>query len=441
MAEFYLINNSSMLLLKELLMSTMNIKSMRKNKKGLLLCIISACLLQGHIAISQKTSKTPIMGWMSWNLCRENVNEKIIKDIADALVATGLKKAGYTLISIDDGWVGGRDMQNNLIANPEKFPNGMKALAEYVHSKGLKLGIYSSASQTTCLDLTGSYGFEQQDANRFADWGIDYLKYDWCGNVPENNPEELRIRNEAMSKAIANTKAPFAFAFWGGFSPEYWVRSLGNNWRIAYDIRDVWKSYHPQRKGILQAYEACIQLDKLAGPYGFNDPDMLVVGLYGTGKAGSAEGHTGGCTDIEYQTQMSLWCLMASPLFLSADIAKLNQTSLNILKNKEMISINQDTLCRQARRIIETNMYDVLIKPLADGDYALGLLNKSDDIIDVSLPFNSIGLIGDFMVKDVWRQRNSTSHLKSWKGEVMAHETVVLRLSKPVNRKKQSTVR
>jgi len=223
-------------------MSAMNVKDRSSKLVFLLVYIITVCLFPWHIANAQKTFKTPVMGWMSWNLCRENVNEKIIKEIADALVSTGLDKAGYTVISIDDGWVGGRDMHNNLIPNHEKFPGGMKALADYVHGKGLKLGIYSSASQTTCLDLTGSYGFEQQDANQFSEWGMDYLKYDWCGNVPNNNPEELRIRNERMSQAISNLKKPFSFAFWGGFTPESWVRSIGNNWRIDYDIRDVWKS-------------------------------------------------------------------------------------------------------------------------------------------------------------------------------------------------------
>ena len=390
--------------------------------------ILNTCLLLSGVSFAQQPSKTPVMGWMSWNLYRENISEKVIKDIADALVATGLDKAGYTVISIDDGWTGGRDMYNNIIPNPEKFPAGMKALADYVHSKGLKLGIYSSAAQLTCLDLTGSYGFEQQDANQFAAWGIDYLKYDWCGNVPGNDPVELRIRNQAMSKAISNTKKPIAFAFWGGFYPEDWVKAAGGNWRIDYDIRDVWTTKNPQRRGIIQAYESCIMLDRLAGPFGFNDPDMLVVGLYGTGKAGSAEGHIGGCTDVEYRTQMSLWCLMASPLFLSADIGKLNQTSLDILKDREIISINQDTLCKQAKRVINTNVYDVLVKPLADGSFAVGLLNKSDKPFDLNLSFKDAGLIGNYMVRNIWQKTNNNKAVNSFSGKIAPHETIVLKL-------------
>ena len=393
------------------------------------LMLINSCLLLSGISVAQQPSKTPVMGWMSWNLYRENVSEKVIREIADALVATGLDKAGYTLISIDDGWTGGRDMYNNIIPNSDKFPGGMKALTDYVHSKGLKLGIYSSAAQLTCLDLTGSYGFEQQDANQFAEWGIDYLKYDWCGDAPNNDPAELRLRNQAMSKAIANTKKPIAFAFWGGHYPEDWVKSAGSNWRIDYDIRDVWTTKNPFRRGIIQAYESCIMLDRLAGPYGFNDPDMLVVGLYGTGKAGSAEGHIGGCTDVEYRTQMSLWCLMASPLFLSADISKLNQTSLDILKNREIISINQDTLCKQAKRVITTNVYDVLVKPLSDGSFALGLLNKSNAAFELNLSFKDAGLIGNYTVKDSWQKTNNSKGVSNWGGKIAAHETIVLKLS------------
>ena len=393
------------------------------------LMLINSCLLLSGISVAQQPSKTPVMGWMSWNLYRENVSEKVIREIADALVATGLDKAGYTLISIDDGWTGGRDMYNNIIPNSDKFPGGMKALTDYVHSKGLKLGIYSSAAQLTCLDLTGSYGFEQQDANQFAEWGIDYLKYDWCGDAPNNDPAELRLRNQAMSKAIANTKKPIAFAFWGGHYPEDWVKSAGSNWRIDYDIRDVWTTKNPFRRGIIQAYESCIMLDRLAGPYGFNDPDMLVVGLYGTGKAGSAEGHIGGCTDVEYRTQMSLWCLMASPLFLSADISKLNQTSLDILKNREIISINQDTLCKQAKRVITTNVYDVLVKPLSDGSFALGLLNKSNAAFELNLSFKDAGLIGNYSVKDSWQKKNNSKGVNNWGGKIAAHETIVLKLS------------
>lgn len=393
------------------------------------LMLINSCLLLSGISVAQQPSKTPVMGWMSWNLYRENVSEKVIREIADALVATGLDKAGYTLISIDDGWTGGRDMYNNIIPNSDKFPGGMKALTDYVHSKGLKLGIYSSAAQLTCLDLTGSYGFEQQDANQFAEWGIDYLKYDWCGDAPNNDPAELRLRNQAMSKAIANTKKPIAFAFWGGHYPEDWVKSAGSNWRIDYDIRDVWTTKNPFRRGIIQAYESCIMLDRLAGPYGFNDPDMLVVGLYGTGKAGSAEGHIGGCTDVEYRTQMSLWCLMASPLFLSADISKLNQTSLDILKNREIISINQDTLCKQAKRVITTNVYDVLVKPLSDGSFALGLLNKSNAAFELNLSFKDAGLIGNYSVKDSWQKTNNSKGVSNWGGKIAAHETIVLKLS------------
>ncbi len=381
------------------------------------------------VAHAQKTSATPVLGWMSWNVHGGDINEKIIKDVADALVEKGLDKAGYQYIVIDDGWVGGRDKKNRLIADPEKFPSGIRALAEYVHSKGLKLGIYSSASQFTCLGYTASYGFEKLDAETFAEWKVDYLKYDWCSDAP-NDPESLRIRNEAISKAIADVKSihPITLAFWGGFTYQDWFKEVGNHWRTGWDIRDKWHTKHAQRTGIFEAYEATVRWENTAGRFGHNDPDMLVIGLYGKGKAASREGHTGGCTDAEYRSQMSLWSLLASPLLISVDVRSLNNFSIETLTDREILAINQDSLSVQAKRVKETNVYDLLVKPLANGDYAVGILNKSNAPVKLDVSFREAGLMGTFRVRDVWKKKNSDK-ATGWSGNIAAHETIVLRLS------------
>lgn len=213
--------------------------SLRKRLITMKYCIALLLVSASIFAHAQKTSATPVMGWMSWNVHGGDINEEIIKGAADALVEKGLDKAGYQFICIDDGWVGGRDNKNRIIADQVKFPSGIKAIAEYVHSKGLKLGIYSSASTLTCMGCTASYGFEDLDAKTFAEWKVDYLKYDWCGDAP-NDPESLRIRNETMTKAIAEVKSihPIALGFWGGFTYQDWFKEVGNDWRTGWDIRD-----------------------------------------------------------------------------------------------------------------------------------------------------------------------------------------------------------
>ena len=249
------------------------------------------------------------MGWNSWNTFGENVNEAVVKGIADKIVELGLKDLGYQYIVIDDHWEGGRDGMGHIRANPVKFPSGIKALADYVHNKGLKLGIYSCAGDQTCGGEVGSYQHEREDAATFADWSVDYLKYDYC-NAPEGFEEAIR-RYTTMGNALEATGRPIVFSIceWGPRSPWLWGRKAGGQlWRVSFDVGDMWDSPDDTHSciGILTAIDASANIAGHAGPGGWNDPDMLVVGL---GNKGMVKG--GGCTAAEYQTQMSMWSILS----------------------------------------------------------------------------------------------------------------------------------
>jgi alpha-galactosidase len=376
------------------------------------------------------------MGWMSWNYLAEDITEKNIKEMADAMVSSGMAEAGYTLISIDEGWQGGRDRRNNLISDPEKFPSGIKALADYVHSKGLKLIVYSDAAQLTCAGNTGSLGFEKQDAKTFAQWGADYLKYDYCG-APEDSVT-AKIRYKTMADALRNSGREIGLMIceWGVRSPWYWGASVGGQmWRMGGDIRDKWQDIRPNRKpktdpfGILDEITNNAPLYPYAGPGRWNDMDMLVVGLYGYDGPAAIYTDKKGCTDIEYQTQMSMWCMMASPLFASNDIRNMNEATKRILLNKEIIAINQDELGKQAEPKIMNDSWYIFTKQLANGDLAVSILNLSPTAQKYELKFKEIGLSGKYEMRDVWEHKTN-GKAESWQGTILSHETKVFRLKK-----------
>jgi alpha-galactosidase len=388
------------------------------------------------VSIGQDLAPTPPMGWMSWNLLAEEVNEKDLREMADALVKSGMADAGYNYIFIDDGWTGGRDNQNNIISDPKKFPSGIKALADYVHSKGLKLGIYSDAAQLTCGGYTASFGFENQDARTFAKWGIDYLKYDYC-NAPEDSTT-AKIRYKAMADALRKSGREIAFGIceWGHRAPWKWSAAAGGQlWRMGGDIRDKWRDLNPNRRppkigsyGILDAINDNADLFDYAGPGRWNDMDMLVVGMYG--KEGPSSLYDGkGCTDVEYQTQMSMWCMMASPLSAGNDLRNMNEATKRILLNKEAIAINQDALGKQAQPKIKNDNWYVFSKLLANGDYAVSILNLSTAEQNYELFFKEIGLTNRYEIRDVWEHKVIGKGAK-WKVKILSHETKVLRLRK-----------
>lgn len=381
---------------------------------------------------------TPPMGWMTWNYFGSNINEKDIREMADSMISSGMAKAGYKYIFIDDGWQGGRDNRNNMIADPVKFPSGIKALADYVHSKGLKLGIYSDAAPLTCDGYTASLNFEEQDAKTFASWGIDYLKYDYCGAPDDMEIAKQRYKKMADALRSSGRNIEFGICEWGDRNPWLWGAAVGGQlWRTTGDVRDKWKSLKPvnDRKdlhakgaGILDIVDYSVDYAAYAGPGHWNDLDMLVVGLYGT-KGPSAQLGGVGCTDTEYQSQFSLWSILCSPLAATNDLRSMNETTKRILLNEEVIAINQDALGIQAERKIHTDTMDVFVKPLANGDFAIAILNRSDATQTFSINFNELGLNDKYEIKDLW-QHKIIGNGKKCKGVVQSHETKMFKLKK-----------
>ncbi len=379
----------------------------------------------------EKLAPTPPMGWMTWNFCKGNISEQLIRDVADAMVEHGFVDAGYEYIFIDDLWQGGRDMFNNIIPDPQKFPSGMKALADYVHAKGLKLGIYSDAAQLTCGGCTASYGFEEQDARTFASWGIDYLKYDYC-NAPDDE-QTARVRYKAMADALQKSGRDIVLGVceWGDRHAENWCAEVGGQlWRTTHDVRDMWKDIVYQGGlGILDIVDVTAPLADKVRPGQWPDMDMLVVGLRGKGGPSSDLGGVG-CTPTEYRTQMSLWCMLASPLAMTNDLSHLTQDDLDILLNKEIIAIDQDPLGKAAQRVVCDKDRQVFVRTLADGSHAVAILNPSDRTVKTTINFASLGLQGKYTVRDVWKHADISRNAARWQGKVAPHETVVLVLKK-----------
>lgn len=334
---------------------------------------------QASNGYSQSLAITPPMGWNSWNLVEAEVNDPLIREIADAMAINGMKNAGYQYIIIDDFWVGGRDNTNHLFPDKQRFPHGIKALADYVHSKGLKLGIYSDAAEYTCGGVTASYNFEELDAQTFADWGIDYLKYDYC-NAPEDVTTAF-TRYKKMGDAVKKTNRPMVYAIceWGQRKPWLWARAAGGQlWRTTWDSRDVWQSNNNDLTGIMEIFDQQKDLAQYAGPGGWNDPDLLMVGLYGKGKSSSAGGRFKGCNAIEYRTHFILWAMLSAPLIVNLDVRSMDKETADVLLNKEIIAINQDSLGKQAVTLFTRDGVQVLKKELQNGDLAICIFNRSD---------------------------------------------------------------
>ena len=370
------------------------------------------------------------MGWMSWNLFGRDISDRLIREIADAMEANGMQAAGYEYVCIDDHWHGGRDRNNRLYPDPKKFPNGIQPLAGYVHSKGLKLGIYSDAGTMTCGREPGSFGFEDIDARTFADWEVDYLKYDYCF-APEDEETAIR-RYTAMGRALAKTGRPIVYSIceWGPRKPWLWgARAGGNLWRTTWDVRDVWEAgcYEAGITGIVEILDRQAGLEEYAGPSHWNDPDMLVVGLYGKGGATTRKGKPC-CNDTEYRSQMSLWCLLAAPLLATCDVRSMNAATREILMNPEVIAVNQDPLGKQASRVTKDGDIEFWKKPLSRGRYALGILNRSNETRGVTAEWAGLGLRAKHRVRDLWAKQDLGVRQTAVHVEVPPHATALFRL-------------
>ena len=374
-----------------------------------------------HAQSSTSLAATPPMGWNSWNHFAGKVTDADVRAAADAIVASGMRDAGYVYVNIDDTWEGHRDAQGNIQPN-SKFPD-MKALADYVHSKGLKLGIYSSPGPKTCAGFEGSYGHEQQDANTYAKWGIDYLKYDLCsytrimkkeaGNDRQKQWALMQQAYEKMHQALLNTHRPIVFSLcqYGWNAVWTWGPKVGGNlWRTTGDIDDSYARM--SAIGFSQA-----GLSKYARPGHWNDPDMLEVG----------NGHM---TPDEYRTHMSLWAILAAPLLAGNDLSKMDDTTKSILMNKDVIAVDQDPLGKQGDRVSATGPFEIWMKPLRGADRAVALFNRSGYSYPITVRLPQVGFDGPVHARDLWTHKDLGIVQDSYTATVPAHGVVMLRLSR-----------
>jgi alpha-galactosidase len=355
-------------------------------------------------------ARTPPMGWNSWNAFAGRVDDPAVRGMADAMATNGMKEAGYQYINIDDTWEAGRDEHGNITTN-NKFPD-MKALADYVHSKGLKIGIYSSPGPNTCAGYEGSYGHEEQDAKTYAAWGIDYLKYDWCGARNLYSDDEMRAVYQLMGDALLKTGRPILYSLcqYGRADVWKWGSSVGGNaWRTTGDIRDTWDSM--SKIGFAQD-----ELAQWATPGHWNDPDMLEIG-------------NGGMNDNEYRTHMSLWSILAAPLLAGNDLRNIPPTVLEILANREVIAINQDKAGKQGRRVSKSGEQEVWARPLFDGGLAIGMFNRGGAAETMSVKWSEIGLkSAPKGGRDLWAHRDVKFDGGEYSITVPAHGVVMLRI-------------
>ena len=375
--------------------------------------LIFTALLLGTVlragAADSTLAPTPPMGWNSWNHFACKVTAADVRGAADAIAGNGMKDAGYVYVNIDDCWEGKRDAAGKIQPN-EKFGD-MKALVDYVHSKGLKIGIYSSPGPKTCAGYEGSYQHEEQDARQYADWGFDYLKYDWCSAEKVYPRSEMPAVYQKMHDALVRTGRPIVFSLcqYGYGRVWRWGASVGGNlWRTTEDIDD-----HYDRMSVIGFDQD--GLETFAGPGHWNDPDMLEVG-------------NGGMNHDEYITHMSLWALLAAPLLAGNDLSKMSSETLAILTNKEVIAVDQDTKGAQGRRIAQEGPLEVWAKALADGGMAVGLFNRGESTNPVTVSFKDLGLSGSAQVRNLWTHTDLGSFDGSYTVDVPRHGAILLRV-------------
>ena len=358
---------------------------------------------------AQTVAATPPMGWNSWNHFACKVTAADIRAAADAIASNGMKAAGYEYVNIDDCWQGKRDEQGNIHTNT-RFGD-MKALADYVHSKGLKIGIYSSPGPKTCAGYEGSYRHEEQDAKQYAAWGMDYLKYDWCSASRVYKLSQMPEMYKKMHDALTATGRPIVLSLcqYGMDRVWRWGASVGGSlWRTTGDISD-----HYDRMSVIGFDQN--GLEGYAGPGHWNDPDMLEVG-------------NGGMTHDEYITHMSLWAILAAPLLAGNDLSKVTAADLAILTNKEVIAVDQDRKGAQGRRVAQEGPLEVWAKPLSDGSYAVGLFNRGESANPVTLELKDIGISGSAQVRDLWAHRDLGSASGNYTVTVPRHGAVMVKV-------------
>lgn len=368
------------------------------------------------------------MGWNTWNTFHSHIDEMLIKETADIIVSSGMRDAGYAYLVIDDTWsLRDRDAEGNLVPDPQKFPGGMKALVDYVHSKGLKFGIYSCAGDKTCGGYPGSWGHEFQDARLFASWGIDYLKYDWC----HRGTADARDAFKRIRDALYAAKRPIVLSIceWGESKPWEWGAEIGHLWRTTGDIYDSYdgrKSWEMGWKRILDAQATLVEstgqndgLEKFAGPGGWNDPDMLEVG-------------NEGLTLAESRAHFSLWCMLAAPLIAGNDLRTMSPEIRAILTDKEVIALDQDLAGNQGfRALVEPGKHlEIWVKPLSNKEWALCALNTSDVRRELTVEWDRFKYFqGEYTVRELWTKKSVGDTSQPYTAAVDPHDVLLFRLT------------
>jgi alpha-galactosidase len=372
-----------------------------------------------EVAPAPMLAATPPMGWSTWNHFAHTFSDKVIREQADAMVASGMKDAGYLYVHIDGGWQGQRDANGVLHPLPT-FPD-MKALGDYIHSKGLKFGLYSGPGPVTCAGAEASYGHEEQDAQMFASWGVDYLKYDLCsyriimqqesGGDVTKAEAMMRAAYEKMHQAILKTGRPMVFSLCQYGLGEVWTwgpQVGGNMWRTSNDINDTYER-------MMSIADRQARLARYAGPGHWNDPDFLEVG-------------NGGMNFEEQKTHFSLWALMAAPLMAGNDLTRMSDETKSILLNREVIAVDQDALGKAGDRVWQEGPLDVWAKPLSGGEVAIGLVNQTTSATHVTVKLADVGVNGEAQARDLWEHKDLGVVRESYTAVVPGHGVVMLRL-------------
>jgi alpha-galactosidase len=389
--------------------------------KKLALAIL-AFLLFASPLLAQKfegLAQTPPMGWNSWNTFSVHIDEKLIKEMADAIEASGMKAAGYEYVVLDDAWLDKkRDADGNLQGDPKRFPSGMKALGDYLHEKGFKFGIYNCAGTETCAGYPGGYEHEAADAKMYASWGVDYLKYDWCKTEKMNAKE----RYTAMRDGLHAAGRPIVFSMceWGQSKPWTWAADVGHLWRTTGDITDTWDGKPKQEwaHSVKNIVDAQVGLEKYAGPGHWNDPDMLEVGNKGLSLA-------------ESRSHFSLWCILAAPLMAGNDVRKMKPEIRDIIIDRDVIAVDQDTLGKQGRRVSTRDERELWVKDLADDNKAVLVLNTANDPATIHVEWSNVeGVAGKrFNIRDLWAKKDLGTTDTNFEATIEPHGVAMLRLS------------
>ncbi len=347
-------------------------------------------------ALDDGLARTPPMGWNSWNTFGTNIDEKLIKETIEAMIKNGMKDAGYKYIVLDDGWEAKqRDKNGKIIPDPKRFPKGMKALGDYIHSKGFKFGIHNDAGTRTCADYPGGRGHEFEDARTYASWGVDYIKYDWCNTGTANAEETFKT----MGAALKATGRPIVFSIceWGSNKPWEWGKDIGHLWRTTGDIIDCYDCQAVYSLGWKHILDAQVGLEKYAGPGHWNDPDMMEVG-------------NKGLTLAESRAHFTLWCILAAPLMAGNDVRNMSDDIRDILTNKEVIAINQDPLGKQGYQMMDHPGKEIWVKELSKGTWAVCFHNTDEVPLKMKITWDHLWILkgkhSKYKVRDIWNKED-----------------------------------